>query len=273
MPNVFTFGLFSPGLSAKGLVELCQSFYSQTFWSNFSAPGGIGPYNCNNLKQADYTKPTTAGELFGDYICERGPAHVYFRGSDVLTHKLARSFALDSVRKKFYGNGGAILPRYEEQFRAKQYVNEWKSLLLDPEFPLVHIMGSFWVSVNSTIGDRIRIQVDNRTDLASGTHFIGRFPPPGQERTPYSLQDYIRENPNEANQSAAWIINRHPEIVSILKPLRRSQTGPGMGGGNFEQTFTWTERDIGCWAELPWPIYIYYPGLDIGDDIQIASVP
>jgi hypothetical protein len=273
MGQVFSFGL-ALNMSAQSLVNHCKNFYSQSFWNNFSTPGGIGPYNCNSLNQIDYAKPTTAGELFGDYICERGPEHVYFHGTDVLTHKLARSLALDSVRKKFYGNGSVYLPRYEEKFGDPgSYINEWKDLAVDPEFPLVHLMGSFWVSVSSTVGDRIRIQVDNRTDLASGTHFIGRFPPEGQEATPYSLQDYIRDNPDEANKSAAWIVNTHPEIVSILQPLRRSQTGPGFGGGNFEQTFTWTERDLGCWAALPWPIYIYWPGLEIGNDTSIASVP
>lgn len=45
-----------------------------------------------------------------------------------------------------------------------------------------------------------------------------------------------------------------------------------MGGGNFDQTYIWTEADVQCEMEnMPWPIYLDY--LNVGNDNQIAVSP
>lgn len=267
MGEVFTKGLLL-NISARKLIEHCKDFYTKNFWKNFGV-AGMGPFTCPYLVTKPWIKPTSAGELFKDYICETGPEHMYFDGSDRLTHLMADSVALDRVRKMFYRNGGDFLPKYHEDFTdIPKYIGEWADLINHPEFPLVHLVGSFIVSINQTMGDRIRIQVDNRTDLASGTHFIGRTPPPGQASNPYSLENYIQEHPDQADSASWWLINNNDKIISILSPETRADTGPGMGGGNLYETFTWTESK--CWPRiLPWPFYLWF--LNIGNDIQIAA--
>jgi hypothetical protein len=105
-------------------------------------------------------------------------------------------------------------------------------------------------------------------DLASGTHFIGRFPPEGQSRYPLSLEEVLGKEQTLRNQLAWRVIASYKDdyrgkIVSVLMPRTRLETSPGMGGGNFEQTFTWTERDMTCEIEdKPWPGYLQL--LDIG---------
>jgi hypothetical protein len=203
-----------------------------------------------------WRKPTTAGELFRDYICERGPKDVYFNGNDTLTKKLSRSILLDEIRREYYGGNGKY-PKEQRFGSISKYIKEWADLLVDQEFPLVHVLGSVDVSVAGVGGGRVRFWVHNRTDLASGTHFIGRFPPEGQAETPYSLEDYVRDHPDQAGWSAGWLINTHSEIVSILSPRVRSETLGGMGGGNYDQTFVWSERYLGCEMQnRPWPVYL-----------------
>jgi hypothetical protein len=184
-----------PNITAQGLVELCKGFYNQSFWRSFSLPGGVGNYDCDSLNRTIWGKPTTAAALFGDYICERGPDHVYFNGGDILTHKLSRSIALDKIRREFYQHG-TIYPREEEFGDPFTYFNEWRDLQVDLEFPLVPVMGSFDVSVTSAAGNRVKFWVHNRTDLASGTHFIGSFPPDGQGDNPLTVEEVIKDNPN-----------------------------------------------------------------------------
>jgi hypothetical protein len=260
--STLSFGIATLPITANELIDLCKEFYSQNFWKNFSLPGGIGNYDCAILSKNQYHKPTSAAELYGDYICERGLEHVQFNGSDILTKKLARSIALNKLRREYYENGS--FGREEKFGNPLIYLNEWKDLIADPEFPLVHIMGSFDISISPTHGNRIRFTVHNRTDLASGTHFIGRFPPPGEELFPLSLEKYILQHPDQGASNAAWIIANNASIVSILSPRDRSETNSGLGGGNFQQSFYWTENNIDCWLKLPWPIYLKF--LEIGSE-------
>jgi RHS repeat-associated protein len=243
-------------MSAQRLVDLCKTFYSQGgFWQNYGVPG-LGPYNCNELSKIAWNKPTTVNELFGDYICERGESdHFYFNGNDALTHKLARSLAIHNVRLEFYKNGN--VPFHEEKFGGiLQYLLEWNDLRVDSGFPIMHIMGSFNISVMDAGNNRVRFHVENRTDLASGTHFIGRFPPEGQEENPLSLEKFIAGNSVLQNQSAASVLSDE-SIVSVLKPQRRDETTNGMGGGNLYQTYSWTEDNLQfCNTFLLWPFYL-----------------
>ena len=204
-------------MSAQRLISLCYDFWSQSNWSHISIPGGIGPYNCGALSQEKWTKPTSAGELFGDFICNRGQETVTFNGNDILTVKVAWSLVVDKVRKQYYEEG--TYPNPMDFGDPGAYIAEWADLLYDPnEFPIAQIIGSFDISIAADGTDRIRFVLSNRTDLASGTHFIGRFPPPDHEYDPYTLEDYIHDHPGEANSSAGQIINTHRDIVAILRP-------------------------------------------------------
>ena len=227
-----------------------------------SIPGGIGPYNCGALSQEKWTKPTSAGELFGDFICNRGQETVTFNGNDILTVKVAWSLVVDKVRKQYYEEG--TYPNPMDFGDPGAYIAEWADLLYDPnEFPIAQIIGSFDISIAADGTDRIRFVLSNRTDLASGTHFIGRFPPPDHEYDPYTLEDYIHDHPGEADSSAGQIINTHRDIVAILRPRTRNELLPGMAGGNYYQYFIWTERHLGCEALLPWPLDLFF--LDFGN--------
>lgn len=263
MGHVFTNG-YLLNVSAKRLVEICKDFYSPSYWKNFGV-AGIGPFDC--ASETIWRKPTTAGELFKDYICETGPDHVKFFGRDILTAKLARSRILGKIRREYYSGMGKY--PYEEKFGSiSAYVLEWADLVVDREFPLVHVIGSFDVSVRANGNGRVVFWAHNRTDLASGTHFVGRFPLDGQGDNPLTLEEVIDNNSEIGNQPAWWVINTHNddyrgEIVAILRPVARDFTGPGIGGGNYEQTFMWSEKDINCEIRfLPWPIYLQLLDID-----------
>jgi len=260
--STLSFGTATLTLSAIELINLCKEFYSQSTWRNFSLPGGIGNYDCETLNSQTYTKPISARELYGDYICERGPDHVYFNGQDILSQKLAQSIIINFVRKKYYKDG--FFDKEVKFGNPIIYAIAWTDLLIEREFPLMHILGSIDVVIKPAGQNRIQFQVDNRTDMASGTHFVGRFPPEGQEDFPLTLERFIQSNPDKANSNALQLIMSNKEIVAILSPQDRTGTIPGMGGGNFRQTFTWTEDNVGCYIHLPWPTYLMYPGLNIG---------
>jgi hypothetical protein len=249
-----------PLMSASELVNLCKSFYSQDFWETYGAPG-LGPYNCAELNKTAWRKPTTANELFGDYICERGPTdHFYFYGNDKLTHTLARSLAIHNQRMRFYLSGN--IPFEEIKFDSIfAYLMEWRDLQSASGFPIMHIMGSFDISIQDIGDGRVKFNVDNITHLASGTHFLKRFPPDDQKTNPLSLEQVIDEYP-ALGYSEAMEVLRNENIVSVLKPQRRDQTTNGMGGGNLYQTFTWTEKNL-CGLYLVWPQYLRF--LEIGN--------
>ncbi len=249
-----------PFMSARGLVNLCKSFYSQDFWETYSAPG-LGPYSCAELNKIAWKKPTTANELFGDYICERGPTdHFYFNGNDKLTHTLARSLAIHNQRMRFYLSGN--IPFDEIKFDSVfAYLMEWRDLQSASGFPIMHITGTFEISIQDIGSGRVKFNVHNRTDLASGTHFLKRFPPDDQRTNPLSLERVIEEYPILGDHLAVEVL-RNEDIVSVLKPQRRDETPNGMGGGNLDQTFTWTEKNL-CGLYLVWPQYLRF--LEIGN--------
>jgi len=242
-----------PLMTARQLVNLCKGFYSPDFWKSYYVPG-LGPYNCAELNKTSWHKPTTVSELFGDYICERGESdHFRFNGTDRLTHILARSLAIHRVRMNYYLWGN--VPYHEERFDTiGQYLMEWQDFRSASGFPLMHIMGTFEISVDDVGGNRVRFIVENRTDLASGTHFLGRFPPWEQRENPLSLEQVIDEDSSLENQPAVWVL-RNTVIVSVLKAQRRTETASGMGGGNLWQTFVWTEKNL-CDLYLIWPQYL-----------------
>jgi len=215
-------------------------------------------FNCLNLL---WSKPETAIELLGDYFCERGPNPVSFGGRDALTQELAHSIPLDHVRKEYYDNPGTQYP-IERKFNGEEYILAFLDSLVagsidNPEYPLTHFLGSFDYTVEKSVSDRIKITVTNRSDLASGTHIPGRFPPEDERENPLSVEQFIMENPELENEGTLDLLTNNPGIVSILEPVERSDTPFWMGGGNMLQTFTWSEKNLDCWVQkLPWPVYL-----------------
>ncbi len=260
MSLVFSYGTIPSGISASQLISKCREFYTPHYWANNHV------FNCNELNSSVWSKPQTVGELFEDYICERGPERVEFSAGDNLTKQLEYSILLDRIRREFY-KGGVNYPK-ELKFNPLEFLMALNdvyaaNIIHSPDFPLTHFLGSFNYTVTSTNIGRVKITIDNRTDLASGTHFPGVFPPEGEGAFPLSLEKVIREGPPELAHMQAWdlILNyRDPEgrrIVSVLPPLTRSQTMGGMGGGAMSEVFTWTEANLSCEIQkLPWPFYL-----------------
>jgi RHS repeat-associated protein len=213
-------------------------------------------FNCLDPRWA---KPDKTIDLVADYFCERGPDLVAFSGKDALTLELSRSIHFDGeIRQQFYrSKKGSI------SGEMKFNVPEVLVALLDAinpntgeiSFPLTHFLGSFDYKVTRSSSGRVEYQISNRTDLSSGTHLPTRFPPEKERNNPYSLEKFIEEYPLLASMETSYLIAGNPRIVSILAMQTRSETGFLQGGGTMFQTFTWSERYLGCGFEnLPWPV-------------------
>jgi hypothetical protein len=122
-----------------------------------------------------------------------------------------------------------------------------------PRLNITHFLGTFDYHIErrwSQGAEQVRFQVDNQTDLVSGT----RPPPPfgvpvsrAEEADVTSVEQLILDNPPLANQSLLQIILEH-KVISILRPKksRDSTTLTGLGGGTMFQTFIWQEPVSGC---------------------------
>jgi hypothetical protein len=250
--------------TAKNAVLAAKAAYSQV-GPILLALSQKEPWNNRfNCLDPRWSKPERAIDLLADYFCERGPDWVVFNGNDALSRELARSVLLDEVRKEFYSNGD-ITELKERRFN----IPEFGMALLDSInvgtgeifFPLTHFLGSFDYRVIKS-SDRVQFQINNLTDLASGTHIPLRYPPNDERDDPYSLEQFIQEHPEMETKGVFEVLMDHPEIVSILRQRNRSATGFLMGGGNMQQTFNWSEKYLDCGLQkLPWPVYL--PLLDI----------
>jgi RHS repeat-associated protein len=251
--------------TAKNAVLAAKAAYSQV-GPILLALSQREPWNNRfNCLDPRWSKPGRAIDLLADYFCERGPTSIVFYGNDTLAIELARSVLLDAVRKEFYTAGDISVPK-----ESKFDVPEFGMALLDAinvgtgeiSFPLSHFLGSFDYKVVKSSSDRVEFQIDNRTDLASGTHIPLRYPPYDERDNPYSLEQFIQEHPEMENEGVLDVLMDHPEIVSILESRTRQETGFLMGGGNMYQTFKWSEQHLDCeLRKLPWPVYVLF--LDI----------
>lgn len=250
--------------SAKNVVLEAKAAYSKV-GPTLLALSQREPWNNRfNCLDPRWSKPERAIDLLADYFCERGPDWVVFNGNDALSRELARSVLLDEVRKEFYSNGDITDPK-ERRFN----VPEFGLALLDAinigtgeiSFPLTHFLGSFDYRVVTSSG-RVEFQINNLTDLSSGTHIPLRYPPDDEKDDPYSLEQFIQEHPEMENEGVLNVLMGYPEIVSILRRRNRAATGFLMGGGNMRQTFNWSEKHLDCGLQkLFWPVYL--PLLDI----------
>jgi hypothetical protein len=215
-------------------------------------------FDCSTEPQDRLPLPSdTVKELWLDYLCHRGPEHRMLDGSTTLTHDLARSELVDQIRRQFYS--GEPLDEATLYFNIPEFLSATVDMLTMMqelqryEFSITHFIGSFDYSVIRE-GDRIRYVVHNQTDRSSGTHIPLRFPEGGYT---LSLEELVRQKPTLANAFMLEVIHsgKFP-IVSILEAKSRSDMLPGEGGGNFTQTFTWTEQDLNLTELPPWPTYL-----------------
>ncbi len=172
---------------------------------------------------------------------------------------------LDNIRREFYkgdGNYPAKLSFNPLEFMIALNDIYSANIIHSPDFPITHFLGSFFYTVEDTNSSRIKISIDNRTDMASGTHFPFRFPPKGEDEFPLSLEQVVQARHDLANRLASDLIMNYRDvdgrrIISVLRPLTRHQTMGGIGGGLMSQFFTWTESNLSCEIQqLPWPVYL-----------------
>ncbi len=246
--------------TAKNTVIAAKALYSQAGPLLLSLSQKNPWNNRFNCLDPRWTKPESAIDLVADYLCERGPDTVLFNRNDALTNELARSILLDAVRKEFYKFGDITTPK-ESKFNPPEFI----LALIDGInfstgeffFPITHFLGSFDYRVEKSSTDRVEFEIINRTDLASGTHIPTRFPPFEERNNPYTLEQFVQEHKDMENEGVIDILLRYPEIVAILEPRTRGETGFLMGGGNMYQTFRWSEHSLGCLQQkIPWPFYL-----------------
>ena len=184
---------FLPPQCVGGFAWQCVAFASWQYSKNgpIRLAGLLwgGRFDCDNR---DWSTPVNARELLADYICERGPDHVIFGGSDALTKELAYARVIDELRKRFYREGNIPKPGESEEFKFNppEYMRSLDDILISGEpLPIMHFLGSFDYQVVHfsevrTKTNRVVFKIDNQTDLSSGTHLPGRFPPESQKDDP-----------------------------------------------------------------------------------------
>ena len=222
-----------------------------------------GTFDCTETPDDGRYLPTdTVNDLWYDYLCERGPEHRAFDGDDPLTQELAAAELVDRIRRNYYQTEDDITGA-TMKFNAGEFLSATLDMLLkarsrpeNVEFSLTHFMGSFTYSVKR-VGDRLHFTIENQTDLASGTHVPLRFPDAGYT---HSLEALVAQEPHLADAFLLELVqsNRYP-IISILEAKSRQETRDAAdeGGGNMQQTFTWSEPYLSDFEELPpWPDYV-----------------
>jgi hypothetical protein len=199
----------------------------------------------------------TVRDLWFDFLCHRGPEHRALDGRDLLTQELAESELVDRIRRQFYA--GEPLDEATLHFNIPEFLSATVDMMTiiqarqRYEFSITHFIGSFDYSVKRE-GSRVKFEIHNQTDRSSGTHIPLRFPEGGYT---LSLEELEREKPALANAFLMEVIysGKYP-LISILAAKNRAETAPGEGGGNFTQTFIWTEHDLGLSELPPWPTYL-----------------
>jgi len=253
--------------TAKECVDYFKWFYSKEGPIEQAGQVMGGIFDCSNRRDGNWSIPQTTMELATDYICERGPEHVIFYGMNDLTQELVRSILIARVRDEFYRSGDIRNAR-ELKFNVPEYIIAWLDALPPanngaiPRFPITQFLGSFDYMVYRLPSGRVKYQIDNQTDMASGTHFPGRFPPESDRYNPLSMEWVIDEHPdlesmNSMKMILTYVNENGLKVVSVLRPKTRRGTG-GTGSGVMKQTFTWTERYLDCGLPRFWPAYLPY---------------
>jgi RHS repeat-associated protein len=223
-----------------------------------------GPLRICALNPDDGQSPSdTVNDLLTDFVCEYGPNHRFFGADARLTQELARTATIHKYRAEFYRSGGQ-LPSGEHSFEVSGFLLATMDALLDWDwvrisglqvpFNVTHFLGTVKYTI-SQWGNEARFQIDNDTDLASGTRIpqiLGGADPNSPHAT--TVEDVISQEPHLAHRPLWWIMETRP-IVSILNPRPRG-SDLLLGGGTMHQTFEWCESYplFGCVRFLPpWP--------------------
>lgn len=103
---------------------------------------------------------------------------------------------------------------------------------------------------------RANFFIYNRTDLASGSHFAGRYESQGYRQ---SVEELINKDTSlkQVPLKQIWDNPQQYKVVSILQAKHRNETG-GMGGGTMHQLFTWSEDATDCINDLL--DFLYFQG-------------
>jgi len=163
-----------------------------------------------------------------------------FNWDEPLTHELARTSQIAEVREDFYLHGD--IPWKLKTFSdPPSLLWATRDLLDNGSGELTHILGSINVYVTGK-DSRVNFFISNKMNLASGTHFRGRFLP-----KQISVEDLITNDNTGtvAHMLLKDVFDTHQDVMSILTPKRRDQTN-GSGGGTTHQIFKWSERLIEC---------------------------
>ena len=257
-------------MPARLAVDTCKEGFSKDMWNQgfFNLSGDL---------------PTTAHDLFGWYIFERGNNfRLDFDANEPLTQELSKSISIRQLRSEYY-NGGIVAGPNQYKFGlfeqgaclADAFTNEQNFRTM----PLTCLLGSFYYQIKSD-GDYVGFRIDNRTDLGSGTHIPFRFE--GGEFGG-SVEELLDNGDISDWTPLNLVVNRiyhGKKVVTILKPRDRSETGEwtnfgisrNLGGGNLVQTYTWKEKQDPCW-KFPYNFILFPPQIYSWDDYRNHTAP
>ena len=261
IPNFIRGELFDlQEICAQQAVDICKLAYSKDAWS--SMPFGDAPNSAHNL--------------LGIFINETSEdERLKFNAEDVLTNELASSHSLTKLRREYLQFGETSIPK-ELRFNEREFLEcwfdyspwlGWSSAL---SLPLTCFMGSFYYqmkAVETDTGTYVGFRIDNRTDLASGSHIPSRFP---RSHEILSVENLIDQKLITGDEPILDVMNMRfgegqRRVVSILSARSIDDTGwyesylgyHELGGGNLIQTFVWMEKYDPC---DDWSWFRFYMG-------------
>lgn len=246
-------------VTAQLAVDVCRLAYSKDIWNPNASP----PMGFNFIG----SRPTTGHDLFGWYLFEHGGSKLTFQGDQPLTKELARSKIIDKyIRYKYY-KPGLDIPATLLEFDLLQQAEciNLHLMVTSKSMPITCVLGSFYYQAYKIDSDTLGIRIDNRTDLESGTHIVGRHRSGLYSGSVEELIANGEVSPYEPLASVIW----RKDVISILKPLDISDTESWtgyfpnigthqLGGGNFEQTYVWREKLNPC--PTAWDMILYQGG-------------
>jgi hypothetical protein len=216
--------------------------------------------------------------LFGWYLYQHEEeTYLDFDAKQPLTRQLAVSKLIHNKRLAYYVDGDTP-PGEAPEYRFN--LGEQAQCFLDfrgfdvkhVSMPLSCVLGTIRYQIKTLDnGNWVGFRIDNRTDLESGSHIAGRFPPEFSG----SVEDLIEHGEISGN-TLLFSVFRTKDVVSILKRRSHGQTGEftdmwgnthQLGGANFSQTYVWKEKRDPCqpsfWPSLdldiqPWTDYASY---------------
>jgi len=239
-------------VTAREAVDICKIGYSQDMWSQ----------NWFNLTD----RPDSGHDLFGWYLYGQGnSASLLFDANSPLTQKVAISRLVHNKRIEYYktdvdtpkGEAPEYKFNYGEQFQCALDFRTFN--IAAASIPIACVLGSFNYQIRNLKNGWIGIRIDNRTDLESGTHIVGRFPDEGYSG---SVEELLNSGQIYDNMPLSSVFLRY-QIISILSSRKHGQVEQyrdlwgfthHLGGGNLSQTYVWKEKFDPCMNPILPPI-------------------